>query len=62
MPKKLPSQEWCELLDIMILDPDGWDRTRFTESWAEPITIDEFKRRCWTSTHDVLRFRELFGR
>lgn len=55
------SSEWVELLDLMIVDPDGWDRGNLAESWAEPICIDEFKRRAGRSTVDLVRFRELFG-
>ena len=55
------SSEWTELLGLTVLDPDGWDRRNFAESWAEPITIDEFKRRAGRSTVDMRRYRELFG-
>lgn len=42
--------EWSALLGVTVLDPDGWDRTSFAESWAEPITLDEFIRRAQVST------------
>jgi hypothetical protein len=58
---KLSSDEWVNLLDLVIADPDGWDRTNFRESWAEPITIDEFKSRASRSTVDMRRFTEIFG-
>lgn len=36
--------------DFTVLDPDGWDRKNFDESWSEPITFQEFLNRCWYST------------
>jgi hypothetical protein len=36
---------WCDLLDVFILDADGWDRKNFTESWNTPITRHEFIER-----------------
>lgn len=44
------SQEWADLLGVEVLDPDGWDRRNFRESWAEPITRAEFGRRAAIST------------
>lgn len=48
------SEEWCEEKDLElgvdILDPDGWDRQNFVESWAERITEDEFTIRMMMST------------
>ena len=44
------SGAWCLLLGFEVLDPDGWDRTNFQESWNEPITRDEFMRRVSKST------------
>lgn len=43
-----PPEEWLRHPDyegITIYDPDGWDRTNFTESWARPIDRAEFERR-----------------
>lgn len=59
--EKKTSSEWVELTGITVLDPDGWDRTNITESWLEPITIDEFKSRAGRSTVDLRRYREVFG-
>jgi hypothetical protein len=53
---KKPSYEWAEIYekeqDIIILDPDGWDRSPegWKESWNEPIAEDEFSRRLALST------------
>lgn len=33
-----------------VLDPDGWDRSNFNESWAEKITEEEFLNRLHLST------------
>jgi len=45
------SKEWRkEFKELTILDPDGWDRKNFEESWNEPITLEEFKRRVMLST------------
>lgn len=57
----MSSGNWARLLNLDVLDPDGWDRRNFAQSWAEPITIDEFKRRASQSTVDMRRYRELFG-
>jgi hypothetical protein len=35
---------------IKIIDPDGWDRENFEESWNEKITFDEFADRLSIST------------
>lgn len=49
------SQQWSQrLLDstgIIILDPDGWDRKNYEQSFnVELITFDEFMRRVERST------------
>ena len=49
-PQTRPSAEWSQITGITVYDPDGWDRSDFAASWAEPITRAEFIRRCWTST------------
>ena len=41
--------------DIMIIDPDGWDRQNFEESWARPINQKEFERRLGMCTIDMAR-------
>lgn len=45
-----PSSAWCIITGIRVLDPDGWDRTNFKESWSEPISREEFMRRANEST------------
>jgi len=35
---------------VKILDPDGWDRSNFEESWNELITQEEFDNRLLIST------------
>ena len=54
MEKELRTpNEWLtdnEFCDITIMDPDGWDRTNYTESWSEPITREVFRERMMKST------------
>lgn len=45
-----PSEHWLEVTGVRVLDPDGWDRSNFEESWAEPITLEEFNQRVALST------------
>lgn len=44
------SSEWEAELGILVLDPDGWDRRRLPDSWAEFITRAEFNARLFSST------------
>jgi hypothetical protein len=44
------SSEWAKILDVTIMDADGWDRRNFDESWAEKITREEFESRAGRST------------
>jgi len=46
---KLPS-EWEVVDDIAVMDPDGWDRKNFKESWNTPIDYNEWSRRMARST------------
>lgn len=39
-----------------ILDPDGWDRRNFAESWNEKITRAEFERRLNECTVLITKF------
>lgn len=48
--------EWLEDDDfkgIIVMDPDGWDRSNYEESWAEKITRDEFGNRMGRSTCQI---------
>ena len=51
---KKTSRDWCRQFRVAqrdILDPDGWDRTNFEESFrAEEITKEEFGDRLGCST------------
>lgn len=38
-----------------IVDPDGWDRANFDQSWAELITREEFTRRVMLSSTIIKR-------
>lgn len=45
------SEEWQKLYpDIVVLDPDGWDREDFTNSWNEKISLQEYEYRLVRST------------
>lgn len=35
--------EWCQILDAEILDPDGWRHDN--KDWNDPITKEEFRER-----------------
>ncbi len=47
---KMNSTAWSELFEVVVLDPDGWDRANFDVSWNEEIDEEEFKRRLQRST------------
>ncbi len=44
------SDEWVKETGVVIMDPDGWDRSNFDKSWAEPISKVEFDDRVQRST------------
>lgn len=47
------SQEWFDLTnpDLVLSDPDGWDRTNYEYSfYEEKITKKEFEQRIYSST------------
>lgn len=50
LPTLRTPTEWEQLLGFQILDPDGWDRSNFEVSWAEPISESEFRTRLAVST------------
>lgn len=51
------SEEWQKLFpDVIIYDPDGWDRSNFEYSWfEEKITLEEYHKRQFSSTCMVNR-------
>lgn len=50
----MTSEAWSEVLDIFILDPDGWDRSDYQWSFnRELITILEYNKRCYYSTTKI---------
>lgn len=49
------SGEWVAITGVIVLDPDGWDRTNFHESWKQKITRAEFWCRARVSTTDDTR-------
>ena len=44
----LPPDDWCAILGVRMLDPDGWRRD--DKPYGEPVKLAEFVRRCWPST------------
>jgi hypothetical protein len=65
---KHTSQEWQDILKdvVVILDPDGWDRTPtgWDYSWnQELITLEEWAKRMFVSTISAPKgFRALVDR
>lgn len=50
-PRRRSSADWQFLFSrVEVLDPDGWDRKNFRQSWLESITEREYKRRRDNST------------
>jgi len=40
------SQEWQEESDVIVYDPDGWDKKNYDYSWfEEKISLVEFEKR-----------------
>ncbi len=49
------SEEWQKESNIIVLDPDGWDRKNYQYSWHEElINKKEFEKRVITSTIESL--------
>lgn len=48
--KEQLNEQWQEICHVTILDPDGWDRKSYDQSWYELITRSEFEKRMITST------------
>jgi hypothetical protein len=50
---KRSAEEWCKLTDIIVHDPDGWDRhdPNFYSNWENrQISFDEFWEKAAMST------------
>lgn len=48
---KKTSEYWQKYYDMIIYDPDGWNRTNYNYSWKqEKITYKEFELRAIRST------------
>ena len=51
--KLLKPEDWLKLKEFQgytVLDPDGWDRKNWKESWNEKITKQEMVNRLMKST------------
>jgi hypothetical protein len=48
----LTPDSWCQLTGIVILDPDGWDRSaaNFQDEWNKPLCFEEFYGKAVNST------------
>ena len=49
-------EEWLateEYAGHTVLDPDGWNRRDFQNSWREPLTKEEFDARLSKSTVQI---------
>lgn len=47
-PERLTSQEWCDRLQVFVIDADGWRDD--PQSWGRRITEAEFNARLLKST------------
>jgi hypothetical protein len=48
---KKTSSEWIKEVGYEVIDPDGWNRSDFQNSWYEEmITYQEFQKRLLGST------------
>jgi len=53
--EKRSSKEWQMLYpDVIVMDPDGWNRKDFEASWNEAITLEEYNKRVSVSTCIVI--------
>lgn len=54
---RLKPEQWLECPEfagVTILDPDGWDRKNFEESWNKAITLDEMQDRTVRCTVQIM--------
>lgn len=47
-----PPEYWEQATGILVIDPDGWDRSArcWKDEWGVPMTYEEFRFRCSAST------------
>lgn len=57
-PARYSPEVWCQMFDIIILDPDGWDRSNFDEDWAKALTREEFVKKMMVSTIQPVKYGE----
>lgn len=53
--KELP-QMWERLLDILVMDPDGWDRRNFDIDWNKKLSLKDFLIKASESTCQYSQF------
>lgn len=54
---KRQPEDWMmqpEFAGVTILDPDGWDRTNWEESWSIALTLEEMQTRVSRCTVQIL--------
>lgn len=59
---KLSSDSWSKLLNILVLDPDGWDRSpeNFEKDWTKKILYQAFLNKMFYSTTQRMDNRQHF--
>ena len=55
--KMLTPDEWSKLVGIVVLDPDGWDRSS-EEDLIKPISLSDFINK---AAHSTTNFNELYN-
>jgi hypothetical protein len=41
--------DWCDILGVRVIDPDGWRGSR-AKPYEDPLPMREFVNRCFSST------------
>lgn len=50
--KTFSPANWCQMTGIVIIDPDGWDRSNY-EDFQREISLKEFINKCHFSTTNM---------
>ena len=57
---KRSPDKWGKLLNILIIDPDGWNRSNYDVDWKKKLTLSEFIQKASNSTARFSYFYNLF--
>tara|TARA_B100000767_G_C19726373_1_gene519661 strand:- start:399 stop:1187 length:789 start_codon:yes stop_codon:yes gene_type:complete len=58
--KLMTSKDWCDFCKVVVLDPDGWDRTNYKHSFeVEKINLTDFAVRLSDSTVSWSKFSSM---